>query len=154
MVKSLSNDCFGKIPGGKPQVVEVVVHETLLERVAWKFRRTRSGLVYSVIPKMSILRKYYDLEKNAHVTGLKSNLQCIAFRTATMEGHVYCKDAPHLNFQHQSSGSRSTIGHPVNQYYEFAMIKDLKIDCKSRLTKTLHPDRRSVYSTQKQLIDQ
>ena len=75
MMKSLSSDCFGKIPRGKLQVVEVVVHETLLEQVARKFRRTRSGLVYSVIPKMSILRKYYDLEKNAHVTGLKSNLQ-------------------------------------------------------------------------------
>ena len=55
MVKSLSNDCFGKIQGYKFQVVEVVVHEKLLEQVAWTFRRTRSGLVYSVIPKMSIL---------------------------------------------------------------------------------------------------
>jgi len=64
MVKLLSNDCFGKIPGGKLQIVEVVVHETLLEQVAWTFRRTRSGLVYSVIPKMSILiNYYYRLEK-------------------------------------------------------------------------------------------
>jgi len=75
MMKSLSNDCFGKIPRGKLQVVEVVVHETLLEQVARKFRRTRFGLVYPVIPKMNALRNCHRLEKNAHVTGLKSNLQ-------------------------------------------------------------------------------
>jgi len=64
MVKSLSDDDFGKIQGCKFQVLEVVLYETLLEQVAWRFRKTRSGLVYSVIPKMSVLRNYYyHLEK-------------------------------------------------------------------------------------------